>query len=257
MRFKFISFLFLILLVLTFCSGRRTPRTEPLPLEHRPDEISKETSTTQKPTIETEQPEVDLGTKIKISPVKPVDVVETGIASWYGGKFHGRRTANGEVYDKNKLTAAHQTLAFNTIVEVENLENRRKVIVRINDRGPFVKGRIIDLSREAAKRLGMVAGGTAPVCLRIHRPGKMTGDSRRPSSHASFYIQAGAYKIRENARNVLSRLQAAGFPVSFSIQYRNGFYRVLSGEIPDRRQADTIRRKIEALGIDSYVREYF
>jgi rare lipoprotein A len=91
--------------------------------------------------------------------------VETGLASWYGGKFHGRTTASGEVYDMYALTAAHKTLPFGTVVEVTNLENGRSLRVRINDRGPFVDGRIIDLSYAAAKRLDMVRDGVVRVKL--------------------------------------------------------------------------------------------
>ena len=88
-----------------------------------------------------------------------------GTASWYGKKFHGRRTANGEVYDMHLLTAAHKTLPFHTFVRVTRLDNNRTVMVRINDRGPFVAGRVIDLSYAAARRLGMAEAGTAPVRL--------------------------------------------------------------------------------------------
>jgi len=94
-------------------------------------------------------------------------LVQTGIASWYGSDFHGKRTANGEVYDMDKLTAAHKYLPFNTLVEVENLDNNQKVLVRINDRGPFVEGRVIDLSRKAAQRIGIEDTGTARVRIRI------------------------------------------------------------------------------------------
>jgi rare lipoprotein A len=94
-------------------------------------------------------------------------LIQTGIASWYGHDFHGKRTANGEVYDMDKLTAAHKYLPFHTLVEVENLDNNKKVTVRINDRGPFVEGRVIDLSRKAAQRLGIEDTGTARVRLRI------------------------------------------------------------------------------------------
>ena len=92
---------------------------------------------------------------------------EKGIASWYGGAFHGRRTASGEVFDQNAMTAAHRKLPFDTIVRVRNLRNDRAVVVRINDRGPFVRGRIIDLSREAARRLGMVTDGIVPVRIQV------------------------------------------------------------------------------------------
>jgi rare lipoprotein A len=92
---------------------------------------------------------------------------QTGQASWYGKKYHNRTTASGETFDMGKLTAAHRTLPFNTVVRVENLKNGRKVNVRINDRGPFVSGRIIDLSRKAAEKLDMIADGVVPVRIQI------------------------------------------------------------------------------------------
>jgi peptidoglycan lytic transglycosylase len=93
--------------------------------------------------------------------------VQRGMASWYGGKFHGRPTANGERFDKGKKTAAHRTLPFNTVVRVTNRKNGRSVKVRINDRGPFVGGRIIDLSRGAAKELKMIDDGVVPVEIKV------------------------------------------------------------------------------------------
>ena len=95
---------------------------------------------------------------------------EEGEASWYGKPYHGRTTASGERYDMRKLTAAHRTLSFGTLVEVTRLDNTRKVVVRITDRGPFTKGRIIDLSRAAAKELDMVQVGLARVRIRVLRP---------------------------------------------------------------------------------------
>jgi len=92
---------------------------------------------------------------------------QKGIASWYGGKFHGRTTASGERYDMNKLTAAHRKLPFGSRVRVTNLDNGRQVVVRITDRGPFVHGRIIDLSREAARRIDMIQAGTARVRIEV------------------------------------------------------------------------------------------
>ena len=97
---------------------------------------------------------------------------QEGVACWYGKQFHGRKTANGERFDMNKLTAAHRTLPFGTVVEVTNLSNGKKVIVRINDRGPFTKGRIIDLSYAAAKEIGILQSGTARVRLRIVKDDK-------------------------------------------------------------------------------------
>lgn len=107
------------------------------------------------------------------SPADP----ERGIASWYGGKFHGRLTANGEIFDTNKLTAAHRTLPFGTHVKVTSLNTGKSVIVRINDRGPFLHGRIIDLSQAAAMKIGMLESGTAPVTVEV-----LTGTEPSPAA---------------------------------------------------------------------------
>ncbi len=95
--------------------------------------------------------------------------VYVGYASWYGDQFHGRRTANGEIYNQFRYTAAHRSLPFNTLVEVTNLKTRKAVVVRINDRGPFVRGRIIDLSYAAARKIGMVEDGVQRVRLKVLR----------------------------------------------------------------------------------------
>lgn len=102
-----------------------------------------------------------------LASVRPVTSRRKGMASWYGPGFHGRLTANGERYNQNGLTAAHKTLPFGTQVRVTNLRNGRSVIVRINDRGPFVGGRVIDLSKGAASVIGLVSSGVAPVQLEI------------------------------------------------------------------------------------------
>jgi rare lipoprotein A len=100
---------------------------------------------------------------------------ETGIASWYGAPYHGQRAASGEIYDMEQLTAAHRTLPFQTVVEVTNLDNGKRVTVRINDRGPFVKGRILDLSHAAAKHIDMIGPGTARVRLKVVQPPRPSG----------------------------------------------------------------------------------
>lgn len=136
---------------------------------------------------------------------RPGDV-DTGIASWYGHPYHGRRTASGEIYDMNRLTAAHRTLPFGTRVRVTNLRNSRSVEVRITDRGPFVKDRIIDLSREAAARIAMLGPGTAPVRLQIvHVPSDGDDASGR------YGVQVGAFIHRERAEK-LGRELAGLFP---------------------------------------------
>jgi rare lipoprotein A len=105
------------------------------------------------------------------SPVTPARIgeTETGIASWYGVPYHGRRSANGEIYDMEKFTAAHRTFPFDTWVEVTNLENKKHVDVRITDRGPFVNGRIIDLSQAAARELDMITAGIVKVKIKVIR----------------------------------------------------------------------------------------
>jgi rare lipoprotein A len=99
--------------------------------------------------------------------VRPAVQKEAGYASWYGPGFHGRKTANGERYNMWKMTAAHKKLPFGTVVKVTNLENKKSVVVKINDRGPFIRGRIIDLSKAAAKRLDFLGSGTTKVVLEI------------------------------------------------------------------------------------------
>ncbi len=109
-------------------------------------------------------------TRVALPPAQPVPGVvwlEEGVASWYGNPFHGRQTASGEIYDMEALTAAHRTLPFGTVLRVQNLDNGRMTIVRINDRGPFVRGRDLDLSRRAARELEMLGPGTARVRLTV------------------------------------------------------------------------------------------
>lgn len=161
MRQIHVCILIIAVLFLDFCTIYSDPPPEMIPAgtRERKSETTKEPGATQgEVQKETEPAEKSTGTSA---------IFESGVASWYGPDFHGKRTANGEIYDMNKLTAAHQKLAFHTLVEVENIDNRKKVVVRINDRGPFVKNRIIDLSKKAALRLGLVKNGTAPVHLRI------------------------------------------------------------------------------------------
>src|SRR5690625_4179974 len=136
---------------------------------------------------------------------------ERGIASWYGNKFHGRRTSNGETYDMCAMTAAHKQLPLPSYVEVTNLNNGRKVVVRVNDRGPFVKNRIIDLSYAAASRLDMLKAGTAPVSIRTLMPGatpQPVTTATVPDGKIMYYIQAGAFSDRGNADRLRSQLDS-------------------------------------------------
>jgi rare lipoprotein A len=150
--------------------------------------------------------------------------VETGVASWYGQEFHGRPTSSREVYDMNDMTAAHRSLAFGTYLMVTNLDNDRSAVVRVNDRGPFVRGRVIDLSYAAARVLGIVGPGTARVRLETLRGFKAPEDPRR----ASVWIQVGAFSVQENAYAIKRRLDRTfrGVVVSRLKTDRGTYFRV-------------------------------
>lgn len=125
-----------------------------------------------------------------------------GVASWYGPDFHGKKTSSGERYNMHALTAAHKTFPMNTIVKVENKKNGKSVIVRINDRGPFVGNRIIDLSEAAAANIGMIAEGTAPVRLTVLGFGGKIETLTNPNDSVEltdFYVQIGAFRKRSGA----------------------------------------------------------
>lgn len=142
---------------------------------------------------------------------------EKGIASWYGGKFHGRKTSNGETYNKYEMTAAHKTLPMNTMLLVKNLENGKKTVVRINDRGPFVRGRIIDLSYKAAKELGMAKSGIARVQATalgeeaVAKWGESPTLVYKDLSVGEFFVQIGAFANKANAVKLQRRFTDAGF----------------------------------------------
>src|SRR5271157_3205950 len=126
---------------------------------------------------------------------------ETGVASWYGHPYHGRRAANGEIYDMEKLTAAHRTLPFDTWLRVENLGNSKSVEVRITDRGPFVEGRMIDLSHAAARAIDMIGPGVARVRIEVIRTPAYVPP-------AVFAVQVGAFRDRSNAERLRAEMQS-------------------------------------------------
>lgn len=166
---------------------------------------------------------------------------ETGYASWYGKKFHGRRTSNGEIYDMYAMTAAHKTLPIPCYVRVTNLENQREVVVRVNDRGPFHDGRIIDLSYAAAQRLDMHRQGTARVRVDIIEA------ERNPELDNGLrtFLQAGAFSREDGASNLRGQLQSlTHHPVSVRLEPKLNVYRVLIGPIDDSVEMMTLQRKI-------------
>ncbi len=183
----------------------------------------------------------------RFQPPKPHDTVR-GLASWYGKDFHGKATANGEIYDMHGLTAAHRELPLGTVVDVKHLDNNRTVRVRINDRGPFIRGRIIDLSYGAAKQVGMVNEGVARVAIRIVSVG---GGTSGPISTLRYTVQAGAFRERSNAAATLRRIEA-DFPEARLIS-SNGWHRLRVGSFRQRRDAERLRRRLDRAGIDAIV----
>ena len=164
--------------------------------------------------------------------------VETGIASWYGHPYHGRPAADGEIYDMEKLVAAHRTLPFNTWVRVVNLRNEQAVEVRIIDRGPFIEGRIIDLSHAAATAIGMIVSGTAQVRVEVYRP---------PASEppAVFVVQVGAFRERSNADRVRGQMESRYGSARLLVRPENpGVWRVLVGKEISQEAADTLATRI-------------
>lgn len=183
--------------------------------------------------------------------------VERGVASWYGTEFHGLRTSTGEPYDMFAMTAAHKTLPLPAYARVTNLQNGRSVVVRINDRGPFVDNRIIDLSYTAAARLDMLRNGTAMVEVRAIDPA--VGDTALPAPAAgvpapaaaasgALFVQAGAFADPANAQRLAAKLRGGGFGTIFirddTIAGRR-MYRVRIGPVPDVPEFDRI---VAALG---------
>lgn len=220
------------------------------------------------------------------TPALQPDYDEVGVGSWYGEQFHNRQTSNGEVFDMDLVSAAHKTLPLPSMVEVTNLDNGRKMVLRVNDRGPFVDDRIIDLSRAAAEQLGYRQRGVARVRVRYLGPAPKRDDRmmiaaapppksaerfpersparlperpleerfaiRRgaPTGVVGVYrIQAGAFSSMDNAQRAAAQLSSASLATIEPID-RNGatLYRVLVGQEPDEAQAWVLRDRVAALG---------
>lgn len=170
----------------------------------------------------------------------PGQYVEEGVASWYGIPFNGHRTSNGEIYDMHQFTAAHRTLPFGAVVRVTNLANGKQTEVRVNDRGPFVANRIIDLSLAAAQAIEMIGPGTSPVRLEV-----ISG----PNPQVGFFgVQVGAFQIQENADRLRARLAEHYSPVTtVPFQLATGrFYRVRVGRLPSEASAHTLADQIHS-----------
>ena len=196
---------------------------------------------------------------------------EKGLASWYGTKFHGQRTSSGETYDMYAMTAAHKSLRIPSYVEVTNLNNNRKTIVKVNDRGPFHEGRVIDLSYAAATKLGVAGTGTAPVTIRIIETKKSDvmptkgahttvtkntainlpiQSSIEKSVGNRFYVQVAAFSSEENARNMLNDLIDKNFQsvrVNVETAQDKLIFRVRIGPVPTKLIAEKLVNQLKEI----------
>jgi rare lipoprotein A len=179
--------------------------------------------------------------------------IERGVASWYGPDFHGGNTSSGEPYDMYAMTAAHRTLPLPTYARVTNLKNGRSVVVRINDRGPFVANRIIDLSYTAAAKLDMLREGTTLVEVRALTPGAVEPPTRVAElPPPALYVQAGAFAEPDNAQRLVARLQAAGLTSAFVLSPLIGksrLFRVRLGPVNSVAEFDQLAAQLAALGV--------
>lgn len=190
---------------------------------------------------------------------------ETGLASWYGADFHGRRTANGERYNMYAMTAAHKTLPLGTPVTVTNRETGRRIQVRVNDRGPFVAGRIIDLSLAAARALGTVEAGVAPVTVEARLPATAFASAPRPAAapapvaapplQGAFAVQVGAFAVEANARALAGQLAAppSAIRVVRFEDNRGSWWRVRVVGYADELEASTAAAAFIESGLGGHV----
>ena len=190
---------------------------------------------------------------------------QEGVASWYGHDFHGKRTSSGERYDMDALTAAHPTLPLGTQVEVVNLENGKAVKVTVNDRGPFKKGRIVDLSREAAKRLDMIGPGTAKVAVKafsLPGEGRVLGTPppsvlpERVDARILYRLQVGAFSVREYAMERLEKLKGLFPEDPFQMVVEGPYFKIVA-ESPQETLLNDLKRRLASKGYGSYIRSRF
>ncbi len=194
---------------------------------------------------------------------------QSGVASWYGPGFHGRQTANGEIYDQYGLTAAHRTLPLGTWVRVTDVASERAVVVRVNDRGPYVDDRVIDLSLAAAQRIDLVRAGIAPVRIEV-----LAGPTRQPSlaiaapppvaasappappaTGARYAVHAGTFADYQRARFEQQRLAADGARAVLALVEapEARYYQVRLGPFTDADEAARVARRVAALGLPALV----
>ena len=180
---------------------------------------------------------------------------ETGKASWYGKKFHGHLTSNGEIYDMYSMTAAHKTLPLPSYVKVTNTDNGKTAIVRVNDRGPFHTGRIIDLSYAAAYKLGVLQTGTANVKIEVITPGKSKSKEPSDADH-KYYVQVASTQNEKNARTLAQKLSQS-LSVRTFVDSNESNHRVFLGPFVDYTLTQQSLERVKSLGYETaFVRKH-
>lgn len=179
---------------------------------------------------------------------------QRGIASWYGKKFHGRKTANGEIYNMFAMTAAHKTLPIPSYVRVTNLKNQRSVVVRINDRGPFHDNRIIDLSYAAAVKIGVQQAGTGFVEVVALEPSAQSAAKLAQKPDEKLYLQIGAFSNQFNARQLqqkVAQIPLAAARLKVAQHQGDTVYKVQLGPVASVEMADRLNQQLVAMGVTS------
>jgi rare lipoprotein A len=233
-RLRVVALLFVFAQVLTGCAGRHAASNRP-PAAPAPTPAPSEENAKRETSVPPSSPAHPKSSKV---PPAPAGYTEEGNASWYGDPFNGRHSSNGEIYDMHKLTAAHRTLPFNTMVLVTNLSNGKTTTVRITDRGPFVANRIIDLSQAAAREIESIGPGVVPVRLEV---------LGNVDVNAGFFtVQVGAFRDLGNANRLRDRL-SVNYSHIFIQQYDSpdgAFYRVRVGKISGEQAAQQFGEKL-------------
>jgi rare lipoprotein A len=194
--------------------------------------------------------------RVSVPSLAPTPAVQTGIASWYGPGFHGKPTASGAIYDQHEMTAAHQTLPLGTRVMVTNLEKGKSIEVTINDRGPFAKGRVIDLSYASAQSLGMVEPGTIPVRIEVLGPERF----KPIRANLDYTLQAGSFAQMANAQKLMEQVTRTYPELSevsiVPFQAKDStFYRVQIGLFSNRDEAESQARQLASKGFQVVIME--
>tara|TARA_B100000886_G_scaffold316549_1_gene255264 strand:+ start:1096 stop:1845 length:750 start_codon:yes stop_codon:yes gene_type:complete len=195
-------------------------------------------------------------------PKESFDYLESGVASWYGPNFDGRKTANGEIFNMNLLTAAHKTLQLPSLVKVTNIENNRSLILRVNDRGPFVKNRIIDVSKKAASILGFQKHGTANVIVEYYgrakiydKDGKIVKPKKKitkENDKRSLYIKIGVYSDVNNVKKIKSQLKNFG---NIETNQNQSGYKLLLGPFANKNYTERVLSNLKERGFKDAIIE--